>query len=98
MPLSFRKKRRRRQVFDSQDLAAVFRDEITDGLQNVDIASLLPPQSLDVDLNCDDTGPCDPSSPYRTYTGHCNNLRNPGYGKSLTTFSRLLPSAYDDGE
>lgn len=30
-------------------------------------------------------------------TGHCNNLRNPSLGKSLTTFARLIPSAYEDG-
>lgn len=74
----------------------MFRDELSDNLQNVDIASLIPPQTLN-DNQCDELGPCDPSSPYRTYTGHCNNMRNPQWGKSLTTFARLLPSVYDDG-
>ncbi|KAJ8926678.1 hypothetical protein NQ314_020927 [Rhamnusium bicolor] len=72
-------------------------DDISDGLQQVDIGALIPEQTFDVNLQCDDSGPCDSTSPFRTYTGHCNNLRHPNYGKSLTTFNRLLPSVYDDG-
>lgn len=90
-------RRRKRQLFDNNVVASIFRDELTDSLQNVDLSALIPPQTFDVDLQCDDNSPCDPSSPFRTYTAHCNNLRNPGWGKSLTTFSRLLPSVYDDG-
>ncbi|XP_072395913.1 uncharacterized protein [Diabrotica undecimpunctata] len=90
-------RRRRRQLFDNNAVADIFRDELSDALQQVDLGALIPPQTFDVDLQCDDNGPCDPSSPFRTYTGHCNNLRNPGWGKSLTTFNRLLPSVYDDG-
>lgn len=40
---------------------------------------------------------CDPSSPFRTFSGHCNNLRKPSLGKSLSTFNRLLPPAYENG-
>ncbi|KAJ8915169.1 hypothetical protein NQ315_000421 [Exocentrus adspersus] len=91
-------RRRKRQLFDNHVVASIFRDEISDGLQQVDISSLVPPQVLDVEQQqCDDTAPCDPEHGFRTYTGHCNNLRNPAYGKSLTTFNRLLPSVYDDG-
>ncbi|CAH1969751.1 unnamed protein product [Acanthoscelides obtectus] len=90
-------RRRKRQLFDDNIVASIFRDELSDTLQQVDLGSLIPQQAFDVDLQCDDTGPCDPSSPFRTYTGYCNNLRNPNYGKSLTTFTRLLPSVYDDG-
>lgn len=93
-----RNRRRKRQLFDNNVLSSVFRDELTDGLQNVDVTSLLPANSLDLDTHCEETGPCDSNSPFRTFTGHCNNLRKPSLGKSLTTFDRLLPSAYEDGE
>lgn len=76
----------------------MFRDELSDGLQNVDVSSLIPPHALDFEPHCEDTGPCDLSTPFRTFTGHCNNARNPNLGKSLTTFTRLLPSAYEDGK
>lgn len=94
-----RNRRRKRQIFDNGVVSAVLRDELTEGLQNVDISSLIPVGGLEsfIEPECEDTGPCDPSSPFRTLSGHCNNLRNPSWGKSLTTFSRLLPSAYDDG-
>ena len=41
--------------------------------------------------------PCDPAAPYRTYSGYCNNLANPNFGKSVTPQHRLLPAQYDDG-
>ncbi|CAG7726815.1 unnamed protein product [Allacma fusca] len=41
--------------------------------------------------------PCDAQTQYRTFSGWCNNLRNPTWGKSLTTFDRMLPPAYKDG-
>ncbi|XP_017785026.1 PREDICTED: uncharacterized protein LOC108568445 [Nicrophorus vespilloides] len=95
---SLMNRRRKRQIFDNNVISAVFRDELSDGLQNVDVSSIIPTNVLDlVEPNCEETGPCDPSHPFRSFTGHCNNLRNPAYGKSLTTFSRLLPSSYEDG-
>ncbi|CAH1108455.1 unnamed protein product [Psylliodes chrysocephalus] len=90
-------RRRKRQLFDNNVVASIFRDELSDALQQVDLGALIPPQTFDVDLQCDDNGPCDPNTPFRTYTGHCNNLRHVNYGKSLTVFNRLLPSVYDDG-
>lgn len=36
-------------------------------------------------------------SKYRKIDGSCNNLRNPIWGQSHTTFNRLLPSDYSDG-
>lgn len=89
--------RRKRQVFDRNTFA---RNELTDTLQTIDIASFIsgagtarPPQN-----ECDDPPtPCDTKTPFRTMTGYCNNLRNPTWGKSLSTFSRLLPAQYDDG-
>lgn len=88
--------RKKRQLFEN-NLGSAFRDEFSEGLQNIDITSLVPPNLLEDETACDDLGPCDPTFPFRTYTGHCNNLRNPSFGKSLTTFTRLLPSVYDDG-
>lgn len=47
---------------------------------------------------CEDfSAPCDTTTPFRTLTGHCNNLKNPSLGRSLTTFARLLPAVYEDG-
>lgn len=95
---SLMNRRRKRQLFDNNVINSVFRVELSDGLQNVDVSSLIPPNVLDVvEPNCEETGPCDPSHPFRSLTGHCNNIRNPSYGKSLTTFARLLPSQYEDG-
>ncbi|RWS11661.1 peroxidase-like protein [Dinothrombium tinctorium] len=34
---------------------------------------------------------------YRTYTGHCNNLKHPSWGAANTPFVRFLPPAYSDG-
>ncbi|KAB0798263.1 hypothetical protein PPYR_09256 [Photinus pyralis] len=89
--------RRKRQIFDNSVLQSVFRDELSDGLQHVDVTTFLPANSFELENNCDDSGPCDPRTPFRTLSGYCNNLRNPTVGKSLTTFTRLLPSAYEDG-
>ncbi|XP_048519800.1 uncharacterized protein LOC109542192 [Dendroctonus ponderosae] len=90
--------RRRRQIFDSESFVSTLRDDISEGLQNVDISSLIPGHIFpEPDLQCDEFGPCDGSYPYRSYSGYCNNLKNPKHGQSLGTFNRLLPSAYDDG-
>ncbi|KAF5280247.1 hypothetical protein FQA39_LY18070 [Lamprigera yunnana] len=90
-------RRRRRQIFDNSILQSVFRDELSDGLQNIDVGNIIPAHAFEFEQKCDDTGPCDPNTAFRTLTGHCNNLRNPPLGKSLTTFTRLLPSSYEDG-
>lgn len=54
------------------------------------------------------TGPCEPVTldiqlscfmrRYRTFDGSCNNLCNVTRGSALRPFSRLLPSAYQDGK
>lgn len=94
-------RRRRRQIFDTTDNVLGFpNSDFSDLLQNVDITGFLsqnkPTNHDEIDCPVDDS-PCDPTTPYRTLSGHCNNLRNPGLAKSLTTFARLLPPVYEDG-
>jgi hypothetical protein len=59
---------------------------------------IAPPANLQ---RCGRTEPgpngCDPTSPFRSFSGVCNNLRRPNLGRSLTPFARLLPSAYENG-
>ncbi|XP_028027075.1 uncharacterized protein LOC114240650 [Bombyx mandarina] len=91
--------RRKRQIFDDA-LGFGTTNDFADSLQSVDISSFLGQDQLGgptIEPQCDDSGPCDANSPFRTYTGYCNNLRNPNLGKSLTTFARLLPPVYEDG-
>lgn len=81
-------------------MIGVFRDDFTNSLQNIDVNSLLSGSISPISLEpqCEDfTAPCDPTTPFRSLTGHCNNVRNPEWGKSLTTFARLLPPVYEDG-
>ncbi|VVD00797.1 unnamed protein product [Leptidea sinapis] len=90
--------RRKRQIFDDA-LGFGSANEFVDSLQSVDVSGFLGQDQLGpvIEPQCDDVGSCDAGSPFRTYTGHCNNLRNPNLGKSLTTFARLLPPVYEDG-
>ncbi|KZS13030.1 Uncharacterized protein APZ42_021935, partial [Daphnia magna] len=40
---------------------------------------------------------CDPTYPYRSFDGTCNNLNNPRYGQANTIFQRLMgPANYAD--
>lgn len=96
-----RRRRRKRQAFDSGDNILGFPNtEFNDILQNMDISGFIPPRqpTNHEEVDCPpDESPCDPQTPYRTFSGRCNNLRNPNLSASLTTFARLLPPAYDDG-
>ena len=40
---------------------------------------------------------CDPSYPYRSYNGSCNNLAEPLWGTSGSPFQRTLLPEYEDG-
>ncbi|XP_033611688.1 uncharacterized protein LOC111875414 [Cryptotermes secundus] len=98
-----RDQRAKRQAFDTgRDNILNFpidslNDDFNDGLQNVDITSFIPAPLTSPDCDSpDDKGPCDAQSQFRTITGRCNNLRKPNLGKSISTFSRLLPPAYED--
>lgn len=94
-------RRRKRQVFDN-NLNSGFnsQDDLSNSIQNLDVNSFVGGTISPITLEpqCEDlTAPCDSTSPYRTFTGYCNNLRNPSLGQSLTVFARLLPSVYEDG-
>ncbi|CAL1295682.1 unnamed protein product [Larinioides sclopetarius] len=39
---------------------------------------------------------CDPSSPYRTINGSCNNLNHPNWGVSTECYLRFQPAYYKD--
>ncbi|CAO4368063.1 unnamed protein product [Caenorhabditis nigoni] len=41
--------------------------------------------------------PCDPTNPYRSYTGWCNNLESPSLANTFRELKRLLPPVYEDG-
>ncbi|BET01777.1 oxidoreductase activity, acting on peroxide as acceptor [Nesidiocoris tenuis] len=89
------KVRRRRQL--EGDNVIGFDLPGKDIFSDIDITDLFP-GNKHVEPDCpDENGPCNPRSPYRTFTGHCNNLERPNLGKSMTTFARLLPSVYEDG-
>ncbi|XP_050297990.1 uncharacterized protein LOC126737238 [Anthonomus grandis grandis] len=91
------RRRRRRQTLHGRSLPFNFNDDLTDSLQSVDLSAFISPDVFEDEKHCEEEGPCDPTTPYRTLSGHCNNLKRPNWGKSLTTFNRLLPSAYEDG-
>ncbi|XP_054289704.1 uncharacterized protein LOC129004994 [Macrosteles quadrilineatus] len=99
-------KNRRRRQLDSGDNIIGFGSTLSDlplkdFLSDIDVTSFLPSLTrhniADDEVCNEEQGPCDPRSPYRSFSGHCNNLERPNLGRSVTTFARLLPSVYENG-
>ncbi|XP_055595817.1 uncharacterized protein LOC129746262 [Uranotaenia lowii] len=93
-------RRRKRQVFDTNNLGAFGGDDFSNALQTIDVNQFISGSISPINLEpqCENLeAPCDTATPFRTLTGHCNNLRNAELGQSLTVFARLLPPVYDDG-
>lgn len=90
--------RRRRQVLDSGDPLFSLNSigpNFFDGLQ---LNELFSPPIHHSDGECPtETHPCDAHYPFRSYSGYCNNLKNPNFGKALTTFQRMVPAVYENG-
>ncbi|KAJ8985608.1 hypothetical protein NQ317_015101 [Molorchus minor] len=59
---------------------------------------LLPSQQDLASLGCGSPPANCPRSPYRSFDGSCNNLRNPVLGTPNTPYTRLLPPNYADGK
>jgi len=68
-------------------------DEILNGLPLIDMSKTLLWDECPTNMK---PIPCTVER-YRTYTGHCNNLKNPSWGSSYTPFTRYLPPVYSDG-
>lgn len=92
-------KRRRRQLTDNGDNVISFGPDIPgkEFLSELDLSVFIPSAEAPPGDECrEENGPCNARMPYRTFSGHCNNLERPNLGKSLTTFARLLPSVYEN--
>lgn len=79
----------------SMKLAARFklsRDQVCYGLPMMDVrdTSLGDSCPLEVDF------PCQPRK-YRAFSGYCNNVQSPHWGKANTRYLRFLPAEYSDG-
>lgn len=92
-----RKKKRETHTVIFADLD----DENEIPIKEIDLRNFVNNQgSMGPSFQCgmsDEVLPCDSNNPFRTYSGWCNNLRNPGFGKSVITFDRMLPPSYEDG-
>lgn len=92
-------RRRRRQILDSGDPLFSLNSIGPGFFDDLQFTELYPPPIHHSDGECPvETHPCDPHSPYRSFSGYCNNLKNPNFGKSLTTFQRIMPSVYENGK
>lgn len=66
---------------------------------DLELTELYPPPIHHSEGECPiETHPCNVHNPYRSFSGYCNNLKNPNYGKSMTTFRRLAAAVYENGK
>ncbi|XP_074603840.1 uncharacterized protein LOC141857262 [Brevipalpus obovatus] len=78
-------------------------EELMSSLPQVDLTELLDLKSAETvaalrpDQCSEELNPCDHTSPFRTLTGWCNNLKNPELGNSFKLHDRLLAPSYEDG-
>lgn len=66
-------------------------------LPKIDVSALFSNVSANRESCNPKPFPCDHTTPYRTFSGWCNNLRFPHYGNTFNPFRRLLDPAYNDG-
>lgn len=101
--MQYFRSRRRRQLDNGDNIISFGPDlPLKDFLSDLDVTSFLPslsrPNPQESDVCHEENEPCDPRTPYRSYSGHCNNLERTNLGRSVTTFARLLPSVYENGK
>lgn len=69
-------------------------DELLNGLPLIDMSKTkfwdICPLLVKQDIKCE-------ISRFRTFTGHCNNLKHPTWGAAMTPFARYLPPIHPDG-
>lgn len=69
-------------------------DELLNGLPLIDMSKTnfwpICPLLVRQNIKCEITR-------FRTFTGHCNNLKHPTWGAAMTPFARYLPPIHPDG-
>lgn len=79
-------------IADQFDLSS---DELLNGLPLIDMSktkfwSICPRLVRSQDIKCE-------LDRFRSFTGHCNNLKHPTWGAAMTPFARYLPPVHPDG-
>lgn len=94
----FLTRRHRRQVLDSGD-PLFSMNSIGPFFDSLELSELYHPPLHHSEGECPtETHSCDVYNPYRSFSGYCNNLKNPNFGRSYTTFQRLMPAVYENGK